>query len=165
MTGAVPSSGQFSVQLPAAGFGKNATVSYLSCSGSTPKVLKAMATCAIAADREDEVHALPLVEVLAERRPRRVRDVRLVVEFVDGAQHRAVELIGRLAALDAGDVVVGQPGLAGPCRRGGAHSYSQSRAVRDPQDRRARAAAAAASSENSRWTLKRRNASREVGMT
>ena len=42
--------------------------------------------CAIAADGEDEVHALALVEVLRERRPCRVGDLRLVFEFVDGGR-------------------------------------------------------------------------------
>ena len=68
----------------------------------------------VAADREDEVHPLAFVEVFAKRRPGGVGQFVFVVKFVDGAQHGAVELVGGLAALDARDVVVGEPS-SGPC--------------------------------------------------
>jgi hypothetical protein len=45
----------------------------------------------VAADRENEVHPLPLVEALPQRRPRRVLQFVFFEEFVDAGQHRAVE--------------------------------------------------------------------------
>lgn len=89
---------------------------------------------AVAADRENQVHALTFVEVLAQRRPRGVRDAGLFIEFVHGVEHQLVQRGSGLAELDIRDLVVGQPLGLGDESVVGPLVFAMP-AVRDPQDR------------------------------
>src|SRR5271167_2677551 len=65
----------------------------------------------VAADREDVVHPLAVVEALAEHRPGVVGQLGLLVEFVDSGQYCAIECVEVCgatvaAAANRGDLVV-----------------------------------------------------------
>src|SRR3984957_21279384 len=64
--------------------------------------------CDVVAGGEDQVHPLLLIESFAEGRPGLIRDVGLLVEFVDGVDQRAVERVFGLARLRGFDVGVGE---------------------------------------------------------
>src|ERR1700735_5822786 len=64
--------------------------------------------CDVVAGGEDQVHPLLFIESFAEGRPGLIRDVGLLVEFVDGVDQRAVDRVFRLARLRGFDVGVGE---------------------------------------------------------
>ena len=78
----------------------------------------------IAADREDEIHALPVIQVFAQRGPCRVGQFIGVHQFVDTDQDRAVELVVGLAPLDTLDVLLAESARRRPSGRAGIHSYA-----------------------------------------
>jgi hypothetical protein len=69
----------------------------------------------VLADEHRQLDELPLVEVRGENRPSVIGDAGVGVEFVDGAEHCALQLGPSLrlgAALDPGDLLVGDSHLA-----------------------------------------------------